>query len=193
MKDQNPKRLPLAAALLAATLAAPVLAAPFQSTSSGTTFASADADLNGDLTGGGRGSGLAKGTFGPAAIVSQADLLGPTGTFCAFDPDIPQRPIAIELAYFANDSVATFENGDQLISRMASSPPSTVCFNFIDGTSTFEIHRDIVGGTGRFDGATGVLHTTGTARRLTPTATGGFSAFQARTVGEIEPGIGRGR
>lgn len=44
---------------------------------------------------------------------------------------------------------------------MASSPPGTLRFSFLDNSFTIEIHFDVHAGTGRFEGATGQIETKG--------------------------------
>jgi hypothetical protein len=161
------------AALMMVTAAPTVTAKKLHISFSGTSFSSSDADSDGDLQGGSRGSGVIKGSLGNGVYASQGDTDEWDGsTFCAFDDN--NAPIAVELVYVSNSGVTTFENGDQLMSTLASSPPSTLCFNFVDGTSSFKIYRDIQGGTGRFEGATGTTEVTGTARPVDD----GFSITQ---------------
>ncbi len=100
-------------------------------------------------------------------------------TFCDFDP-VTGEPIAVELVYLKSTVVSRLENGDLLTSQLDTAPTSTLCFNFLDSSITFEVHQIVTGGTGRFDGATGSLVGTGSTQGLERQ---GY--FQVETRGQI--------
>jgi len=136
--------------------------------SSGWVKQSSEVDLNGDLDTGGESTSHGKSTMGPVSSGGMSDLIPWDGvTFCDFDPD-SGLPIAVELVYAGTASITRFQNGDLLYTVMNPSPPSTLCFNFIDSTSTFTIYTDVTGGTGGFEGATGTAVSTGSAENVVP-------------------------
>ena len=101
-----------------------------------------------------------------------------SSTFCEYAPGV----IGVLLVYESATNIDTAANGDQLFRRMSASPDSTLCFDFIDLRFTFTIYTDIVGGTGRFAGASGTAVTTGSGSNIDD----GHSAFQFSLEGELD-------
>jgi hypothetical protein len=132
---------------------------------SGSYVPSADADVDGDMQGGAIGTTVGDGTAGRTSMTAWNDVAQWDGeTFCDFDAD--GNPVAVPVYYVSIDTVSRVANGDLLYGRLASSPPSPLCFNFNDSTFTFEVYLDVVGGTGQFEDATGQLHFIGGGREL---------------------------
>lgn len=92
--------------------------------------------------------------------------------------------LTVRVLYVSGSFIDTTASGDQLHRVLAESPASTLCFNLIDQTSTFEIHTVIVGGTGRFEGAAGHTLATGSAQMVDE----GHAAFSFELEGSIERG-----
>lgn len=137
-----------------ALIANPVMARDFKMTWSGVSGENSDADRNGDMESGGYSIMSGNGTLGRATTYASFD--GGTwdgSTFCAFNEN--GQPEGILLYSVDSTEVARAANGDLLYRKQASSPPSTVCFNFITSTAVVESYYDIIGGTGRFEGANG--------------------------------------
>ena len=84
-------------------------------------------------------------------------------SFCDFDP-VTTFPSGAILNYISASAIFTSENGGQLYFVLNPSPPSTLCFNFVDESFTFEQFFDITGGTGQFEGATGSIFNTGSGQ-----------------------------
>lgn len=152
---------------------------PVDLRASGTAVPSNAADLDENATGyhsylEGRGS-LGRFTLTNAGDVSDWD----GSSFCDFDPETG-APIAVELVYLGNASVLRTAAGDQLYLELDSSPPSTYCANFIDNSSTFELYATVVGGTGRFKGATGTIYFSGSGQALS-----GLTPFELTASGEL--------
>jgi len=187
MKITN-RSMVVSAALVLMTGSFNVSAQPFSGHFAGTSFSSADTDINGDLEGGNRSVVTGNGTFGSSYSAGQGDLLPwDNASYCDFDET--GLPRGLELTYFANAGVSTYKNGDQLYTVQSTSPPSTLCFNYTDGTSSYEIYRDVVGGSGRFEGASGTGKLTGSAIPVQQ----GFSAIKGETTGEINGLAGKGK
>ena len=134
---------------------------------SGSSLSSDEADSNHDGQGGADGWFVSNGFLGDARSNTRSDLLPWDGhSFCNFKGGSAQ---GVVLTYSAISNIDIAANGDQLFSVMSSSPPSTVCFNFVDNqTLTFEAHYDVVGGTGRFKGASGTSVSTGSGTMFVP-------------------------
>ncbi len=67
-----------------------------------------------------------------------------------------ENNIGFQIAnYLRQTHVLRAANGDMLFREMSESPPSVMCWNPIDDKLRALIHLDIVGGTGRLEGATG--------------------------------------
>ena len=130
------------------------------------------------------GTSKSKGPFGPATSSNLSEIdpeeLGSCG------------PNSVKFRYAAYTSVERYQNGDLIFSGLDPDPdnPSTGCFNIIDGTGTVTMNFVILGGTGRFEGATGWGTATGTgsiplAWELVPSFRITHSAFWGSAEGEI--------
>jgi len=100
---------------------------------------------------------------------------------------------SILLFYTVSTQVTTYANGDQLYQNLDN---GTLCLNLEDSSFSFEIHLDVTGGTGKFQGATGSSTLTGSGQLLqgdpVPNGPdpglpgrGAFSAFSGRTIDHI--------
>jgi hypothetical protein len=147
---------------------------------SGAGVPSQDVDSDGSMSGGGVSTAACRDRFGVSTVTGAGDLADWDGqSFCDFDGD--GNPRGALLYYLTTDQVIRYDNGDLRYERIASSPPSTVCFNFITNDSfSVEAHSETVGGTGRFKGATG--HSDGQGEGHT---VGVMSAFTSRGKTEI--------
>lgn len=105
-------------------------------------------------------------TFGKVSTATVGGVAAWDGaTFCDFDDTGSPRGVLLD--YVGVQQVWRRRNGDLVYLTQSSSPPSTLCFNFIDNaSSTFEVHLDVTGGTGRFEGATGEVEVSGHGRSL---------------------------
>ncbi len=181
MKKENLKIVTAVFFTLVAAVGMPVHAKPFSNSFSGATTTSEEANTSGDLTFGSVSQGRSKGSFGTATQSGRSDLIDWNGaTFC----DSGAGPFTgVELVYHSASIIASYDKrGDQLYAVMSASPLSTLCVNFADGVSSvFEIHYDVIGGTGRFEGATGQYSIGGTATAVQP----GHSGFTATSSGDI--------
>ncbi|MGE0624708.1 MAG: hypothetical protein AB7I04_03665 [Pseudomonadales bacterium] len=119
------------------------------------------------------------GNLGPFTVTNAGDLGQWDGsTFC--DHDDTGAPVAVLLHYLGFSSVVRTIGGDQLYLRANGSAPGSLCYNFVFDTFTWETNGDIVGGTGRFEGATGSIHMAGSGRSL-----GNLDPFEAKITGEL--------
>lgn len=122
---------------------------------SGWNVASAGADVDGSMSGGNDSTEFCRGTFGASVNHSMADYADWDYTsFCDFDPDTG-IPRGIELVAIAASNILVTPSGDQVYREMSNSPPSTGCVNYTTLESHGTIYLDVVGGTGRFKGASG--------------------------------------
>ena len=115
------------------------------------------------------------GSLGGANTNGLTELLPwDTVTFCG--------PNHVQLDYFSASFVDRAANGDLLFRVMSNSPPSTLCFDFVNETFTFEVYTDVTGGTGRFEGhgGTGIITGSGTS------VADGQSGFEFELNGTIE-------
>ena len=118
------------------------------------------ADVDGDQQGGSHASTAGTGSLGRFTSGGSSDLMPWDETsFCAIDAS--GNASGIELYYNSFSAVQRLASGDLLYARLASSPPSSLCFNFVDNTFTFEIYMDYFGGTGRFADANGQIRLMG--------------------------------
>lgn len=156
---------------------------------SGSGFDSQEADADGNLTGGSVSVGAGRDSLGRFTFNGVGDLADWDGvSFCDFDPETGY-PSGVLLYYVALSQVLRYENGDLLLLELAGSPPSTLCFNFVDYVSyTFETYTEIVGGTGRLEGASGAFHGQGRGQNLQH-----MGAFSASGTGEVHLPRGHGR
>jgi len=124
------------------------------------------------------------GTFGHSASndVGETGLFA--GEFCEF---FPPEVVVIRLPIISRSSIIRFANGDLLYATLATDgSPSSLCIDVRNETRTVEIHMDITGGTGKFEGATGELLVTGNSLPVQREA--GFPvhiAVTQKTVGEV--------
>jgi hypothetical protein len=142
----------------ASMVAATAQADPLERTFSGWTVAT-EIDTNQDGVRASSGTVEGKGTFGRSTANDQSELLpGPTG-LCSLDP------LTLEYQYASSSSVQVFAGGDLLLAALDPDPsnPSTICLDPTLFTSTFRINYVILGGTGRFERATGWITVTGDA------------------------------
>jgi len=140
------------ALLLMGTLAmaSSAQAKPFKHSYSGWCEAT-EIDTNGD---GVRASSCtvgSEGTFGPATRNSHSEIAPVPSGFCDGDAGI------LKFEYLAWTAIMRFQNGDGLVFGLDH---GTLCYNPA-GYSTFEVHAVILGGSGRFEGATGSVITSG--------------------------------
>lgn len=140
--------------MVLAILASTASAGEFHMSWSGWSRDSNEADTNGDLEGGGTSHLVGRGVLGRAESAASYDSLPWDGsTFCDFNET--GQPEGILLYTVAATEIARAASGDLLYRKIASSPPSTVCFNFVNSVATVELYYQITGGTGRFREATG--------------------------------------
>lgn len=129
---------------------------------SGWWYVSSEADVNGDLGGGATGISAGSGSFGRFTGGGSSDIAPWDGvSFCDFDE--AGNPIAVQVYYVSLSNVQRYSNGDLVYTQLAGSPPSGLCFNFLTNTSRFDLHLDVVGGTGSFEGATGEVAVSGSS------------------------------
>lgn len=148
--------------------------------SSGWEVYSAGADFDGSMSNGNETTALGHGTFGATVEHAMTDFADWDGTsFCDFDPDTG-APRALEVVLIAYSSILVTPNGDQLIRKISSSPASTICFNFTTFMAENTVYLDVVGGTGRFEGASG-----NSVVRQTVTALGNIDSITAVEEGSI--------
>ena len=90
--------------------------------------------------------------------------------------------IGVLINYESGSFIDTAANGHQLYRRLADSPTSTLCFDFTNERFTFNLYVDVVGGTGRFSGATGSAVVTGSGSNVAD----GHSAFEFTLKGTLD-------
>ncbi len=181
MKEENLKIITAVFFTLVAALCMPVHAKPFSNSFSGATTPSEEANTSGDLTPGSISQSRRKGSFGTAHQSGRSDLIAWDGvSFC--DSGGGQFT-GVELVYHSASIISSYDKrGDQLYAVMSASPVSTLCVNLVSSVSSvFEIHHDVIGGTGRFEGATGQYSIEGTFTRVQP----GHNGFTATSSGDI--------
>jgi hypothetical protein len=127
-----------------------VKAEPFGRTLSGWAVAT-EIDTNDDGQRAGSTTNESSGTFGPAIGNTQAELNPVPSGICY------GKPWIIKSQYAAFTSVDRYHNGDLLLTTLDPNPenPSTICLNVFDLTYSGTINVVVLGGTGRFEGATG--------------------------------------
>jgi hypothetical protein len=147
---------------------------------SGVSNSSMAADLDENGEPGFRSHLRGGGNLGPVTLDTMGDLTVWDGvSFCDFDP-ASGAPIAVEIYYIGFSTVIRTIGGDQIYIESNGSAPGTFCFNFVDNTSTYEVLGDIVGGTGRYAGASGWINISGSG-----TALANLDPFDANIRGEI--------
>jgi hypothetical protein len=82
-------------------------------------------------------------------------------------------------------NIRRFANGDMLFTK--STEYSFVCADLTTGKFSFESKLNIIGGTGRYDGATGTIFSTGSgiALVLDPNTLMNFSAITMKSKGKL--------
>ena len=140
------KTLTVAIGLILVALSPTANAKNYQLSATGWSVGSAAADIDGSLDGGFVADESGKGTFGKFTQQTTGDTTF-SGSFCS--------PTSIELSYIGASSILRAANGDLLYRTLSSSGPSRICFDFVEEEFEFEVYLDVVGGTGRFEGATG--------------------------------------
>ena len=119
------------------------------------------------------------GTLGPAVSTGIAENAAWDGqSFCAYNDEGVAEGIL--LTSIATTNVIRTATGDLLYSKLASSPPSTVCFNFVTSVAQVESYLDIIGGTGRYKGASGT-----SVRRLRVDVMNGINGAKGQERGQI--------
>ena len=120
-------------------------AKPFKRSYSGWIVAT-EIDTNGDGRRADSVTTTEKGTFGRATANWQGELEpNPSGT-CDNNPGI------FKFDYVAVTGIEIYHKGDGMAWGLDQ---GTLCSNPLFGTFTFEVHLVLLGGTGRFEGATG--------------------------------------
>jgi len=148
--------------------------------SSGWSVSSTAADSDASGTGGFVSELPGKGSLGKYVRKNAGDLADWDGvSYCDFDP-VTVIPSGVVLDYLTLSSVIRVSNGDRLELEMSSSPPSTLCFNFVFNNFTLEVYSDVVGGTGGFSGATGSIESRGGGRSLQ-----NMSSFDLQSIGVL--------
>jgi hypothetical protein len=163
---------------LALAFATPFVAAePFQATFSGWSVA-ATMDVNADAISGFSTTVSGVGRFGrfQAHTVSET---GPVTGICG--------PTAVTLEFTVWSNIQRFADGDLLYYSLDESQASKVCFDYVSGALSNEIHALISGGTGRFKNATGrvVLNATGDQTLADTAGNGVHSSVSGTVEGEI--------
>ena len=125
------------------------------------SYTDGSADINLDGTTANSYIVWAKGSPGKATISGLGEIvvLGPS-------EDCPYPLVDNVMLYSAY--VARFENGDMLFARATTADEG--CIDPVSGTVNAVVHYDIVGGTGRYAGATGSYDDTATWIFLVPSA-----------------------
>lgn len=131
-------------------MAGAVPAAEFHHDWSGWFMFNSEADFNEDGAGGGEQTLSGTGTFGRADNHATSDILF-IGAPCEFDA----VTTGFSLEVIAHSNILRARNGDQLFRRVSTSLPSTGCIDFATLTVKLTVNLDIVGGTGRFETASG--------------------------------------
>ena len=150
---------------------------------SGSSVAHMEADLNLDGSAGFLSKLAGKSNFGKLTVVSTGDLdLWDQSSFCNINPDTG-FPESVNVTFFASNHVLRMDKGDLLYLSLSNSPPSTLCFNFIDNvSSTFEVYLYAIGGTGRFNNASGTVFCQGESLAVGP----GHNALSYACDGTLE-------
>lgn len=156
-------------------LAGTAEAQPFNGSASGWGVPASEIGTSG---GGSSSSASGRSTLGSFTAsgngaVDYATFLG----FCDVDgSDDPGEQTDWLFPYELLSQVVQIENGDQIFQELSQSRLSTLCLSSDASHSRlrFEIYTETVGGTGRFDGASGTSVSRGTGHNLS--TMGGFSS-----------------
>jgi len=139
-------------------------------------FIDTSVDTNNDGVAGSIWIGQARGSGSPAYEgVLEVDF-GPTGR-CETGE--------VEATLAAYSIVRRYANGDQLVSRLVE---AFVCLDPATGAGTVDVTAEFVGGTGRYEDATGTYTAALTIQRLIPDGTGGIAhgLFEGTTSGSVD-------
>ena len=144
-----------------------------------TGIVTGDPEMGGPLSSMGSNTTILTGSLGKTHSTGLTKLGEWDGfSFCELEPGVP----GLLIAYVSGSAVDTAANGDQLYRQLADTPASTLCFNFNDESFTFTIHTNVIGGTGRFRGASGSVVVTGSGQ----TVAEGLSAFSSSYRGNLD-------
>lgn len=166
---------------LTCTLSAPIALADddgilsYRATTTGWSLPSEEQDVDNVLD---DGEGFittvsGRSNLGPVTSNSVGDVAEwDTVSFCG--------PNDLLFDYLAATSIIQLKNGDQIFAELDTAQPANFCFNVLDASATFELTQLIVGGTGRFAGASGSLRTEGVSQGLA-----GQTALTYETKGKI--------
>jgi hypothetical protein len=94
-----------------------------------------------------------KGNLGPFTSQVLVDLLPPLAA------PLTCPAGTVEFPYFGSITVATYSSEDQVNSGELGA--GTFCLDFSTGTFTFDVTEDVIGGIGKFTGATGSIESKG--------------------------------
>jgi hypothetical protein len=104
-------------------------------------------DSNADGESANFGVGQGRSTLGPITREGWVEVFPWDGaTFCG--------PTHVQINYRFAESSFRFKDGSRVFAVFSS---GTLCFNFATGTFTASGEIEVIGGTGRFEGATGTL------------------------------------
>ena len=161
--------LTLACALCIFLLAsAPGAAKEIRGTFSGSALQSIDSDDDGSNAS--HNHAVGRSNLGRSEARDFSELLPFGGSSCS--------PTELLFEYANNTGVTRYEDGSLLLSRLVS---GILCSSLLDNTFTFDIEREITGGTGRFEGASGSLFISGSGQ----SAGAGASGFTGTVSGTL--------
>lgn len=166
----------LLALTLAATLGATAAQARILSETVSGNFVDTAIDTNGDGVAAAHFVGEAKGSGGASYQGLHEVQFTPTG-LC--------DPGQVEGIIVAYSIVRRFSNGDLLFSKLVD---GSFCFDPATGKANVAVSAEIIGGTGRFAGATGSYEIEYEVTALLPDPTGGIAhgAFDGTVTGTID-------
>jgi len=118
-----------------------------------------------------RSTAVSNGLFNPVPVNFCENASGPGGA---------------KLEYLYSTGVSTDLDGDLIFAEMDTQEDNFICFTPVE-PFYFEvtIHREITGGTGKYEGACGWLEFNGSGNFLIDPAISQFSAFEGIQVGEL--------
>ena len=128
------------------------MAGEFKQAWSGWFVSNPESDVDGDGTGG-EVIFVGRGTFGQSHNHGVTDIVF-SGAPCDFDP-VTGVPSGLIIDVIEHTNILVTANGDQIFRVLSDSQPSTICYNYVKQHSNLTAYLDIIGGTGRFEGATG--------------------------------------
>jgi hypothetical protein len=110
--------------------------------------------------------------LGPVSQEGLAEFLPWDGaTFCG--------PTNVEVAYRFAEYALRFKDGSRLFTTLSS---GTFCINYATGTYDSTLEVKVIGGTGRFAGATGTLGLQVSSQAVFPDGLGVFTATYEGTI-----------